>query len=853
MRRIAIFVVFTCLIFSFGLVNAQPTYLIEVDFNASSGIFGPANDSVGCDMDIVLALRYTNTSDCRQLPTNAYQISTSDGAMWSGFYGDSSRHTVGGWSDGFDNVLYALSPDGDDGPPADGVGYGGLTIFGDGWVAPYDTIPFSINFHTGDASYAGTHITLDKTSFTGFTWVWSQLACITGSTDDVPPDWGGPYEFIMYDVPDQPPVITGDASVTGSHCVPVSVDFDAVDPDPHPEPPTNTLTFSTDLGSIDPNSGVFAYTGTIADVYETVTANISCVEDDGAISTVPLNIVMTNIAPQPAACGSEYRAKVGGMNELVFVAVDDCTGDPMNWYIVDMGGVIGAAAFVGNVLQYTPDPADVGVHDIIIGVTDTKDAVECAYVLDVSASPEVYIEKVHGQHQGQYADVDVTMSDFGMGGFDFLISYDASALTFMGADEMTSELYNTCDWEYFDYRFGPFGNCGSGCPSGQLRVVGIGEMNDGPHHPGCFSVGTTGIVFTMKFLVSNDYTLNCSYVPIRFYWYDCGDNTISNDGGTELYVSNDVFDYFGTGGVDGYMKITPADKSLIHFPTFLGAEEICLVGEEGKPAPTRFIDFFNGGIDIVCADEIDARGDLNMDGLSNTIADAVMFTNYFVYGLSAFGDYIDGAIAASDVNNDGMTLTVADLVYMIRTVIGDEVAYEKLVAVSAEYSFQNNILAVDGEMGALYVEFDRDANVTLLAEGMEMKENDGKVIVYSLDGNSFSGNVLEVNANVVNIEMATKDGATVTNIFVPGNYALSQNYPNPFNPVTNISFNLSKATDYSMTIYNITGQVVEVFSGSADAGEHTIQWDAQNVASGIYFYKLNADNFSETKKMILLK
>ncbi|MFZ5980462.1 MAG: T9SS type A sorting domain-containing protein, partial [Candidatus Zixiibacteriota bacterium] len=136
----------------------------------------------------------------------------------------------------------------------------------------------------------------------------------------------------------------------------------------------------------------------------------------------------------------------------------------------------------------------------------------------------------------------------------------------------------------------------------------------------------------------------------------------------------------------------------------------------------------------------------------------------------------------------------------------------------------------------------------------EMKENDGKVIVYSLEGNSFSGQVLQTNANIVSIEMATKDGAMVDAIEgLPTSFALKQNYPNPFNPTTTIAFDLKQATDFTVTIYNITGQVVEVFSGSADAGEHSVEWDASNVASGIYFYKLNADNFSETKKMILLK
>jgi hypothetical protein len=489
-------------------------------------------------------------------------------------------------------------------------------------------------------------------------------------------------------------------------------------------------------------------------------------------------------------------------------------------------------------------------------VTDGKDAVECAYVLDVSQSPEVFIEKAHDVYQGQFANVNVTMSEFEIGGFDFLISYDASALTFMGANTDLSALYNDCGWEYFEYRFGPFGNCGNGCPSGQVRVIGMAETNNGPVHPTCFKVDEDGVVFTMKFLVSNDRNLNCSFVPIRFYWYDCGDNTLSNDLGTELYIANDVFDYVGDLPPFGdYMKITPDDKSTIVFPTYLGAEDDCVTsGGDNKPAVTRFIDFFNGGIDIICSDSIDKRGDLNLDGLAYTIADAVIFTNYFVYGLSAFGAYYEGAIAASDVNADGMPLTVSDLVYLIRVVINDAVPYPKVIStVSAEYWVENGVLSVNREMGAIYLELDRNADVELLAEGMEMKADNGKVIVYSLDGNAVNGPVVRTDAKIVNIEMAAKDGSPVNGAEVPRNFSLSQNYPNPFNPETVIGFNLSEATDYSLTIYNVTGQVVDVFSGSADAGSHELKWNASNVASGIYFYKLDAGNFSETKKMILLK
>ena len=88
---------------------------------------------------------------------------------------------------------------------------------------------------------------------------------------------------------------------------------------------------------------------------------------------------------------------------------------------------------------------------------------------------------------------------------------------------------------------------------------------------------------------------------------------------------------------------------------------------------------------------------------------------------------------------------------------------------------------------------------------------------------------------------------------VPTTFALSQNYPNPFNPSTNIDFSLPVASNYSLTIYNVTGQVVETFAGYSEAGTVTITWDAGRYSSGVYFYKLDASNFSETRKMVLIK
>jgi flagellar hook assembly protein FlgD len=95
----------------------------------------------------------------------------------------------------------------------------------------------------------------------------------------------------------------------------------------------------------------------------------------------------------------------------------------------------------------------------------------------------------------------------------------------------------------------------------------------------------------------------------------------------------------------------------------------------------------------------------------------------------------------------------------------------------------------------------------------------------------------------------------VTGELVPAEYALEQNYPNPFNPSTTIEFSLPEdVSNVTLSIYNALGEkVAELVSGSMVAGKYQYQWDAQNVATGMYIYELRSDNFVSVKKMLLLK
>lgn len=93
----------------------------------------------------------------------------------------------------------------------------------------------------------------------------------------------------------------------------------------------------------------------------------------------------------------------------------------------------------------------------------------------------------------------------------------------------------------------------------------------------------------------------------------------------------------------------------------------------------------------------------------------------------------------------------------------------------------------------------------------------------------------------------------------PNDFTLFQNYPNPFNPTTQISFQLPEASEVKLSIYNTLGQEVRTLvSGNFDRGVHSVSWDATNnfgnkVASGIYLYRIEASNFVQQKKMILMK
>jgi hypothetical protein len=116
-------------------------------------------------------------------------------------------------------------------------------------------------------------------------------------------------------------------------------------------------------------------------------------------------------------------------------------------------------------------------------------------------------------------------------------------------------------------------------------------------------------------------------------------------------------------------------------------------------------------------------------------------------------------------------------------------------------------------------------------------------------GTEGNGAFIGIDDSLTNIDDQNKK-----EIQIPEKYYIEQNYPNPFNPTTTISYALPKSSYVKLSIYDINGRLVETLvNENKNSGYYTVVWNAEKVASGIYFYRINASEYSYVKKCLLVK
>jgi len=118
-------------------------------------------------------------------------------------------------------------------------------------------------------------------------------------------------------------------------------------------------------------------------------------------------------------------------------------------------------------------------------------------------------------------------------------------------------------------------------------------------------------------------------------------------------------------------------------------------------------------------------------------------------------------------------------------------------------------------------------------------------------------NILAMGAATVNCPVVLNESSSAVEQIgnsIPSGYDLDQNYPNPFNPSTTIRFSIPETELVTLKVYNSIGeQVAELVNEELPTGNYSVNWNAENISSGMYFYTIKTTGFSDTKKMILLK
>ena len=185
-------------------------------------------------------------------------------------------------------------------------------------------------------------------------------------------------------------------------------------------------------------------------------------------------------------------------------------------------------------------------------------------------------------------------------------------------------------------------------------------------------------------------------------------------------------------------------------------------------------------------------------------------------------------------------------------------------------AIQINDLVWNQAFGNFFIEEDfSDGTIRFVGAGVSRVDGVSELVqmdVLALDGLTESTQItltdFRLNENtIIDVASAAEISLSVLGIddLMPSKFALHNNYPNPFNPETTFHFDIPEEAKVKLTIYDVSGKEVNVLTaGTLNAGSYRVRWDGkdhrgQGVSAGMYLYHIDAGEFSDTKKLILLK
>ncbi len=261
--------------------------------------------------------------------------------------------------------------------------------------------------------------------------------------------------------------------------------------------------------------------------------------------------------------------------------------------------------------------------------------------------------------------------------------------------------------------------------------------------------------------------------------------------------------------------------------------------------------------------------DLSKNQMYGAIPDTLNNLNHIWYLDLGNNDFyslpdLSGLENLSELYVDSLNLTFRDIIPNLKIpsrVMNYDFQYPfgdtTIIGVSLDDSISFGVQSIDFE-GNEY---------QWVKDGIELEGEKGvSLTILEIDESDLGEYVVEVtNSDLLNLKVQSEPfivlldsnavfAEGVNSEEIPANFSLSQNYPNPFNPSTNIQYTLPEASLVELTVYDMMGrEVAELEKGMKSAGTYAVNFDASNLASGIYIYRLKAGGFVQTKRMLLIK
>jgi len=272
--------------------------------------------------------------------------------------------------------------------------------------------------------------------------------------------------------------------------------------------------------------------------------------------------------------------------------------------------------------------------------------------------------------------------------------------------------------------------------------------------------------------------------------------------------------------------------------------------EDGSPAPFASVNLgyqmFNSGY-FSYYEDTDANGLFQFGITANRLTGQQWMLQGYLRSSETTENYIDARITLNSINN-------GDSVYKVLTL------YDADATITGKVSFGGNstniaqitIIALTDSTQSVAYNNTTDGNYTLKVSskisannvfGINLPQGYGQI---NLNDVAPGATNEDLNYNLTDVKDKTSD--------IPESFSLSQNYPNPFNPSTSIQYALSDKQFVQLKVFDVIGNEVATLVNEEKAtGIYSVDFNASNLPSGVYFYKLQAGSFVETKKMILLK